>query len=443
MTNNFSSKLDWIFFLSLILTIPTVPFLRFSVGDFEIPLAVPITATYLTLKLVALLSEDQPIDLHPVISGILVVFLLWTTASLLWSSSIDRSMRLLAPRTWQICLALMAINWCDLAPRSLRRLGGLFVLAVLIPVLIGYYGFLTAAKPMYYQFSHEFPRLLGDRNSDTFMILTAIPFALATVLVRSFRPIWRLFGFIAILLMATAIFFSLSRGNLLVMILLVSVLTLTSFLVFKARASSLLGVGGLCLAVFILFSVMPTTLVDRSVGRLEKRLHEVGEDRRWRLSRAALELAARHPFTGVGLANFGVRVQTTDSGRYVVSRRGLPMPHNSFLGTFAELGFPGLMLFTMVILWPLFFLVRLFPHITRSRDPTLHYLFVSGLGLGLVLVQGILAYDFAEYSFFWVAYVFNAVIVLTLDRSLRSTAHSRLPDLLWKGYSRPQVLKEI
>jgi O-antigen ligase len=440
-TDGYSNRLDEYFVLALILTIPTIPFFRYSMGGFEIPLVAPITVVYAILRFVTVLFDRDSIDLKTTVSGVLLLFLIWSMVSLLWCSSLDPAVRRLIARFSQICFVLLVINCCNLDLLSLHRLTIAFVIMAMIPALVGYHGFFTEEEPLHYQFSYEYPRQLGDRNSDTFFILTALPLALAMFLGRSFRTVWRMVGLATFILMAGAIFFSLSRANLLVMTVIVSVLILGDLAVRRVPLGSIVKMASVCLCFFLLSTVVPTDIFNRTVGELEKRFEEVQTDRRWDLLFASWELAARHPLRGVGLNNFSEQFRTTDTGRYEAQEEDYePNPHNSFLGTWAELGLPGLFVFSMVVFWPLAYLARLTRRVIRSRDSVAISLFLGSVGLSLVLVQGILAYHFADIFYFWVAYAFNSLLVLGLDRSLRRGATTTdLVDIMqFDGHLHPE-----
>jgi O-antigen ligase len=422
-----SSRLDRFFVTGLIVSIPTIPFGRFGVGGFEIPLAVLIIAVYACLKSLTLMRDARPEAFRPYITMVLAFFITWSAASLLWVREYDLALSSLVTRSFQIFSCIIVINFCILGPVTMHRLSRLMAMAVLIPVIVGYYGYFTSANPPHYEFSYEFPRYLGDRNSDTFMILTGLPFALAILLTGSYGRRWGVFGSIAFVLMAMAIFLSLSRANFLLMILVVFVMVMVNLVLKRTRRRSLVLVAIICTVLPLAVCLLPADRFFKTVTQYEQRFEQAHEDNRWDLALAVFELAGRHPLMGVGLQNFPVEFHTTEVGRFWYrAEKHKPVPHNSFLSVWVELGTPALIAFFMIVLWPLVSVLRLFPVIMRRQDPSLNALFLGSLGLGLVLIQGIAAYNFGEIFYFWIAYSFNALVVLALDRSLRQPTDRRL-----------------
>ncbi|MEW6138372.1 MAG: O-antigen ligase family protein [Thermodesulfobacteriota bacterium] len=422
-----SSKLDRYLVFGLILTIPSIPFVRFGAGDFQIPLAFLIIGVYACLKLPVLIRDSKPVPMRVSITAMLAIYAAWSAASLLWATTTDLAASRLFIRICQIFFCILVINFCAVGLASVHRMSWLLPLAVLVVVLVGYFGYFTSTNPPHYQFSYEFPRFLGDRNSDTFMILTGLPFALAMLLTGAHGRLGSFLGLVAFVLMALAIFLSLSRANLLVMILVVSILVIADFVLRRGRLRSIMLVAALCVGLVVVVSLVPSDRFVQTITQHEKRFEELEDDTRWGLSVAALELAAEHPLTGVGLNNYPPEFHTTNTGRFWYrAERHKPVPHNSFLSIWAELGTPALALFTMILLWPLASVLRLAPRIMRSQDLLFIHLFLGSLGLSLVLIQGIMAYNFADIFYFWLVYAVNALIIVALDRALRHSSERSL-----------------
>ncbi|MBI5251268.1 MAG: O-antigen ligase family protein [Desulfomonile tiedjei] len=414
---DYSSRLDIYFILALILSVPSIPFLRYGFGDFEIPIAMPIIVVYSCIKIWLLMDAPKGLETEPGITMLMVVLFMWSTASVLWATAPEFAFRRLVSRGYQTYFVLLAINCCCFSPVAIMRLGRLLPLAILVPVAIGFYGFFTLPEPPHFQFSYEYPRVLGDRNSDTFMVLTAWPLALAMTCGASQTVIWRFSGLIAALLTGGAVFFSLSRANLLGAMAVALVLLTVDSVLKKTRPLMVFVVASVFLGSMLLGASVFEDHLDQTLGQWQQRFDKVDDNQRWAFNRGAWELVDRHPITGVGLNNFRVTFQTTQAGRQAEQDYN---PHNSFLGTWSELGFPGLIVFTCIVLWPLSCYIRLFPHVLRSGDLILGQIYVGGLGLCLVLILSILAYNFAEDFYYWIAYVFVSLIALALKRGLRS-----------------------
>ena len=357
---------------------------------------------------------------RPYITMVLAFFMAWAIASLLWVEDYDRALNHLVSRGFQLISCIMVINFCIVGPLSMRHLSRIMTIAVLIPIIVGYYGYFATPNPLCYQFSYEFPRYIGDRNSDTFMILTGLPFALAISLTGAHGRLWSMFGLIAFLLMTAAIFLSLSRANLLVMIVITFAIVGTNFVLQKRRGRSLVLVATLCAVLPLAAAVVYTDRFSKTVTQYEKRFEDVQDDNRWVYVLAVWELVGRNPLIGVGLDNFPYQFHSTGIGRFWYRpETNKPVPHNSFLSVWAELGTLGLIAFLMIVLWPLVSILRLLSAARQRLDPLINCLFLGALGLSLVLIQGIAAYNFAEIFYYWIAYSIDALVVLALDRSLR------------------------
>ena len=81
-------------------------------------------------------------------------------------------------------------------------------------------------------------------------------------------------------------------------------------------------------------------------------------------------LGLREPVTGIGLGNVGPELTTIDAAwlrDQTLVVPGVPIDrHNTYAGTFAELGFPGLVVFLGVVAYGLWVLVR---RLRRTGDP--------------------------------------------------------------------------
>jgi O-antigen ligase len=411
------SRLDNYFILALILSVPSVPYIRYGLGDFEIPIALVIIGLYSCAKTWLLLDNSEPLEISRVISALMIILFLWSTASLFWASSPDFAFRRLISRCYQTFFVLLALNCCYLGATSAFGFSRLLPLVILVPVAIGFFGFFTVPEAEHFQFSYEFPRRLGDRNSDTFMVLTAWPLALAMMLGGNQGLSWRTLGLVTSVLIGGALFFSLSRANLLSAIAICVIMITLNSLIKKTTKVALLGTVLIFVATLTLGGAILTQHFNQTLDQWETRFAKVDDNQRWAFNQGAWELAARHPLTGVGLNNFRVQFPTTHAGRQAEHDYN---PHNSFLGTWSELGFPGLIVFTCVVLWPLFYYIKLFLPVMRFGDQRLAQIYIGGFGLSIVLILSILAYNFAEDFYYWIAYVIASLMALTVERGLRS-----------------------
>jgi len=284
---------------------------------------------------------------------------------------------------------------------------------MLIPLAIGFHGFFDQGSDIF-QFIYSNPRLMGDRNGDGFMILTALPFAFAMAIGPAIGFWWRVAGLVCATAGGYAIFLSLSKTNLVLSGLVIAIVI--SSRIVLSKANRLLLILNVALCIFVTLGVY-TQLPDQVLHAQERFGERFGEEDHLRKAylRGTWELTQRAPFWGVGAGNFGMKFGQTEAGRTTESSRS---PHNSFLGTLCELGFPGLIVFLGILFWPLFKLLFMFPSIARCNDPTVVNLYTSGAALSVVLVLSPTTVRMTDDFYYWIAFLFTCLIVVALQRSL-------------------------
>lgn len=416
-SEDFSATIDRWFVGALVISIPTMPFWRYGLGAFEIPMAIPIIALYSVVKVWSLLNSHEGLEITLQISFLLILLFMWSTASILWAHSGDMALRRWLSQGYQIYFTLFVINFCKLSSSGIFRFSRFWTMAVLIPVAIGFYGFFTFPEVEHFQFSYEYPRVLGDRNSDTFMALTVFPLALSLTFGQGLHHSWRALGLTATAMTAGGIFFSLSRTNFVVAIVVTLVSIVLHLVLEKPKITAVMAGVAVIVVSTASVSVIFAEEIDQALASWHERFDSMDDNLRWAYNRGAWELISRHPLTGVGLNNFPVDFQTTREGRHAEHDYN---PHNSYLGMWSELGFPGLIIFCGIVFWPLYSFVKMFPRIKRSTEPTLRQLYIGGMGLSLVLVQSIFSYNFVQDFYYWIAFSFAALMVIALKRELRN-----------------------
>ena len=227
-------------------------------------------------------------------------------------------------------------------------------------------------------------------NSGEFGIEMCVFFSLATYFIIAFKdrlPLWKLLLFLLLPLTAiSGMISSSSRGA------VVGGLAIMSWMFLKSRRKI---IAALIISIFCFkaFSMVP----DESVARFKSS----GEDRtstnrteRWE---KGLKMAGIYPVLGVGYANWAVADMRIFSGNGALS-------HNVFVECVSELGYSGLFVYGLMILFTLINNNRTRRILMQNnKDKSFAFYMAHGLDAALIgyLVSGFFV-TVLYYPYFWI-----------------------------------------
>lgn len=181
------------------------------------------------------------------------------------------------------------------------------------------------------------------------------------------------------------------------------------FLWFKGK-KKVMGIVGLATVAMTFFLIISGENLDRFKGTGTEQ--DTTGQSRLELWNAGLRMASENPFTGVGANNFVyVNTNTYYSEYHLVQ-------HNTFVQAVSELGYPGLILFIMMILICFYNQIALRKNLKENGiEDTFLYSMSYGLDLGLIgfIVAGFFV-SVLYYPFFWMLLILS---VSLLDISKR------------------------
>jgi O-antigen ligase len=224
-----------------------------------------------------------------------------------------------------------------------------------------------------------------NRNNFAGYIILIIPVALATLMVRRDKSIKILFGFMTVV-MATALFLSLSRGGIFAFLgAMGTMVLLLLFLRYEGGSKKgLLIVGGFLISLLLYLAYIGIDpVIDRVATLTEKETYL--EQVRWVVWNATAEIVRDYPFVGTGLDTFEAvfpRYQPLE----VSGLRWLDA-HNDYLQFMAETGIVGsLIALTFFIL----FFKRIFSSLNNSEPRIQNYLLIGLLSSVVVFLLSIM-----------------------------------------------------
>lgn len=288
------------------------------------------------------------------------------------------------------------------------------------------YGCAAAAAVLFYQCYTEIylsgrERAYGVYDSPGLIAIQSLVFifCIAIYLVRAKNSISRLtMGYLCIgILLATAsLILSGSRATYFTVFALSLVLP---FLLATARKGTITVVLSSCVLVILYFSVgLVNSQVNRgydeiatyinSPNRLTESHGSVGS--RLEMWRAAIKIGLDNPVFGVGWRNFpNVAQDYASEGKANGSAVGHPHPHNSYLEFLVTAGFPGLIVFSAILFYPL--LIALKTKRAHQKEAALLIIFSTMFALNSITEGGTLIYGNA-LSFFllFLAVIFSDFI---------------------------------
>ena len=284
---------------------------------------------------------------------------------------------------WLIPLiTLLVVRYALRSSRELRLLGNIIVVVATVQAIYGISQYLCVDEPLsFFALWYKEGKVGGTyvcRNSYACFLAMGVAAAGALLLATFFSAFpeaqlsdilpgllhcrqlpWLVAYLAAIILMALAVYLSLSRAGLLCSVLAVAVLAFGCYW-HRRRQRSLLR-----LVVTILLLGLPVVIYLYLIGidPLLDRFAKLPTDTsRWDLARVTLSMIANHLWTGVGGGNFGHFAE-------IYTHPDWPYPayyaHNDYLQFVAEYGIIGACLFlTFIVTW----LVTVFRQFNRSRS---------------------------------------------------------------------------
>ena len=270
-----------------------------------------------------------------------IAYGVWALASALWTVSFDATLyglgSLAIALTFMVAFATLLES-----ERDLRR--------VLVALALG--GLIFGAYEMYSFIVggvyHSDPGGTGDANFFAQYQIVTIPLLIAYSSVVRTREA-RLALYVVIAVVIGSVMTSLSRGGVLALLVVaVLLLLLPARAVFRSRKQKLVAFAALVAATVLVFSVTSASVVPRIETIFAPGETGAGRTNIWR---GAATSIGEDPLLGVGFYGFKsvsnelmLRTPGVDLLTYDLRPDGIEV-HNAFLGSLAELGVLGLVLF--------------------------------------------------------------------------------------------------
>jgi probable O-glycosylation ligase (exosortase A-associated) len=243
---------------------------------------------------------------------------------------------------WKIGIMTLGIAWLVRTPTDFTRTSSTMLIAGSLVAVVAIYNSMHGiglVEGTRVTIARDLQSPLGDPNDLSLVLLFPLGFAAAQLVCRQ-GALSTTLALIALPLLLAAIILTQSRGGL---IGVVATYAVIGFHVLKSRR--LLMIAGAALVVALVHAM---SLADRvSGGAAELQRSGIDESSRGRLDawRAALNMAAKRPLTGVGLQNF-----TENYFFFTDNWKGRNIAvHSTWFGVLAETGVPGLLAFVAMV----------------------------------------------------------------------------------------------
>jgi O-antigen ligase len=381
------SAVDRLILFLIVLLIPTIPFSAFRIPtkSFLLPFS---ALAFFMLAYWGIISFKTPFLSSRTArrSAIIVMsFGAWATLSLIWSQTPQLS-RLLALMFYILSTAtIIAFN--RITGRTLHRASTILLTVMTLLIIYGLY-LLAARKAPWFEFTQQDSTQIGTRNADAFMVAAILPLAFVRALISGTSKVRQIFAALAGALAVAAILLSLSRSSTVGIAIVAAIIVLVGKDLIPVRPRTIIVVSLLSIgAVFILHNYFGSEELSFS------RFQAVDQSSRIPLARTAYATGMEHPLIGVGYFEFpSLNPYGEDA-------------HDAYLNLFAELGLPGLLLFTLLLAVPLFRYLTLARQLRKYRlDVETRTLFLQGLGLLVTVALLAFTDTFYKSIFFWIIY---------------------------------------
>lgn len=336
------------------------------------------------LAFVATAARDEQagrglISSVPALAAVLVLFLAWTSISLVWAEEPASGATVLQRLALNFVLfpvALVALR----VPRQVKILVAVFVVGTFIAAVIG---LLTGSL----EEAAEGERLKGGglnpNQLGSYLVVASVLLA-ACAANRRWSASARTAALALAVLAIVAVFFTLSRGAL---VGLAAAMVVAPFVIGRGRrvGAILLAVGAIAVTVGWFAAIAPDHAAERITNPGQG--GGAGREDLWRV---AWRMVDDNPIHGVGIGNFPVssihyllRPGATQRDSFIIDDR--KVPHNIYLAVLSELGVVGLTLFLLILAISLRCALRAARAFAARGDPTME-LIARGLFIALVSI---------------------------------------------------------
>lgn len=276
--------------------------------------------------------------------GLVVVFLLWLTTTLLWAPVPDFAHETVL-HFLMAALVFLLVTTFVTEPRHARWLAGAFVFGCVLSILSGAVtGGLSVADAGNTSTSVQ-GRLQGGAGDPNYLAAAIVPAMMlaAALAARRGRPILRLALIVAIVILAIGLAATQSRGG----FISIAIVSVGALLLWRGRRLTVA-------AMIVVFAVGAIAWFTASPGAWQRvQSADDGGSGREDIWTVAWRVVEEHPTVGVGLSQFPFVSQEFLRKPGMINRGDLivnhgVVVHNSYLGLWVETGIVGLALFAAI-----------------------------------------------------------------------------------------------
>jgi O-antigen ligase len=283
-------------------------------------------------------------------------YAIWALASGLWTVSVSGTLFQLG----SLAIALVYMLSFASLVESRRDVERVLMTLAVVSLIVSILSFKYTAQVLHFRLVLQEGRsqgLVGDPNAFAAVQLVVLP--LLIVLAAEVKARWlqlALYGTVFVII--GSVLTSLSRGGLIALVVLLVLLLLAPFrLIFRSRRSKMMTLAIVAVGA-ILLSFQYSSELAKRIDPLFQKTNIAAQEGSGRLElwKAAGSSVGRHPWLGLGYGGFvadseGLLLDTpgVDLSHYSLRTRGQPV-HNVYLGSLADLGLLGFVLYLGVLI---------------------------------------------------------------------------------------------
>ncbi|MCD6386270.1 O-antigen ligase family protein [Candidatus Sumerlaeota bacterium] len=402
--------------IAIILSSLTLPYLRIQIMGRMLSIPVLLILGLASLKIIRLaIIQDRSHKTVKICKWIDLLLYLFVICSFISTICISHHFIFLAELSVYVCCFLYITRLNIRIGSRLEYINVCFIIVTLTATVIGFSNYFAGIT---YSFSLlPTDRAIGTRNSDVFFASSGLCFAIPLIFYSKYTNIsprykWiiNLMAILYVSLLPLAVISSFSRSFSVVSFLCIAFI----FLVYLRLEGKFIHRRMIVILalVFIFYESLHEAIQLGSFNILMSRFRQLEESERINLAIEAFKLGIQNPLFGIGLDNYSMVTNLFTLGSH------LPYAHchNSYLNLFAEMGVPGITIYSLFIFLPLYAYSKLLGQMRRAL-PGYKLIYLSGYSVQLFICLVSFTSAYYNYWYFWllaaISVLFLRIITLS------------------------------
>ena len=413
MVRLIKNELNDIFILILFISFLTLPFFRWKIHSYYVPVPVIVGVLYIIKNffLNFNLSMQKLIEnfykKHKILFFVFILFVSQTMLSILVSKY--PNWRNFLKLLFFVMFTSFLIAFLKSTSKNLQKFLLIFYIINIFLCLLGLYNFFSG-KTSWFQFTFLYQKiirgehLIGSRNVDIYLILSGFVIGVAYFFLTQYKLLF----WLSFMPYIFSVLLSFSRGGLISMIFLFS---LGTVLINRKKKKVIMYIIYFLITIGFCFFI---THIQYVGNHIVKRWKNIKNSPRWDLLIESLNFMLSHPLFGIGLSNY--KFYTHLYLVYHQKKYPISTAHNSFLNFGAETGIFGFFLITLLIFYPMYKYFSFYLHLkSKIEELPLEWKCIYFVGIlwscYLIIINFFNIFYLDSGYIFWTVYAFCISII--------------------------------